>query len=103
MTKENIEVELPEGWKAVAYRLNTAYDYIFDQETGEIVHASGRAPSIRLIVERIQPRRIVLEETDITNAKYKSGFFATQPITFKDGIINLSDMENLWREVKENS
>jgi len=100
MTKQTIEVELPEGWKAITYRVPVKGEYVIN--SGQIKQAPIGMIGCWLIVEKIQPRRIVLEETNEINEQYKSGFYATQTITFKGGVINISDMKNLWREVKEN-
>jgi|SRR6187455_1549906 len=62
--KQEIEIEgLPNGWKPIAYRLPLENDkhVLVD---GLIFDAHGVAPIRQhLIVEKIQPRRIVLEET----------------------------------------
>jgi hypothetical protein len=101
MTKQTIEVEgLPEGWKAVAFRLPVTGEF-YVSVGGEVITACRCSEQPRLIVEKIQPRRIVLEETTELNEKYQSGFYATRLIAFKDGSINLYDMKYLWREVKE--
>ena len=103
MTKQTIEVEgLPEGWRAVAYRVPETGEYFLGDYSKE-VHKAVVCVQKAFILEKIQPRRIVLEETNEINEKYKSGFYATQTITFKGGVINISDMKNLWREVKEKS
>lgn len=63
MNQFTIEIpEVPEGWKPVAFRLPLeGEDYITID--GELVrHAVGRKSGPRLIVKKIQPRRIVLEE-----------------------------------------
>lgn len=97
--KHEIEIEgLPEGWKAVAYRVPAVHEYIFDQEAGIVVKSILRTPIIRLIVEKIPPRRIVLEETEEDNQiDGGSGIFYLQD--FKD--IKLWNQPKIWREVKE--
>jgi len=65
MTKHEIEIpDLPDGWRPVAYR---------NANTGEFVIGSGGVEQVRgsitktitryLIVEKIKPRRIVVEDT----------------------------------------
>lgn len=60
--KHEIEIEgLPEGWRAVAWRrLKNGDHYLNDK--GEIVRNEALI-IFALIVEKIKPRRIVLEET----------------------------------------
>ena len=61
MKTQTIEVEgLPEGWKAVAHRKPLKEEYILYGD--EICKPKGLMNRPWLIVEKIQPRRIVLEE-----------------------------------------
>jgi hypothetical protein len=64
--KHEIEIEgLPEGWRAVAWRrLKNGDHYLNDK--GEIVRNEALI-IFALIVEKIKPRRIVLEETEEDN------------------------------------
>lgn len=58
-----IEVEgLPEGWKAVAYRVPTNGETCWHQNFG--IYTATVSLTQCFIVEKIQPRRIVLEETN---------------------------------------
>ena len=58
-----IEVEgLPEGWKAVAYRVPTNGETCWHQSFG--IYTATVSLTQCFIVEKIQPRRIVLEETN---------------------------------------
>ena len=87
-----IEVEgLPEGWKAIAYRRPYPQEYILKSEGAMKVRIRGEQPW--LIIERIKPRRIVLEE--ISKEEYHR--------LFNDE--RCSDIYNMrgsyWREVKE--
>ena len=60
MKTQTIEVEgLPEGWKAVAYRVPVNGENFFYD--GKICNDKNQR-SEYLIVEKIQPHRIVLEE-----------------------------------------
>ena len=54
--------EVPEGWKPIAFRLPLeGEDYLATD--GELIqNAVGRKSGPRLIVEKIPPRRIVLED-----------------------------------------
>jgi hypothetical protein len=58
-----IEIEgLPEGWKAVAYRVPKGnIEFVFIEN---VVREAKPQDKKCLIVEKIQPHRIVLEETD---------------------------------------
>ena len=92
MTQQTIEVEgLPEGWKAVAYRCPRNYEKFFD---GEEIHTAGADMAFgHLIVEKIQPRRTVLEE--ISKEEYYRLF--NDELTVK-----IFDMAGrYWKEVKE--
>ena len=58
-----IEVEgLPEGWKAVAYRVPTNGETCWHQNFG--IYTATVSLTQCFIVEKIKPRRIVLEETN---------------------------------------
>lgn len=59
-----IEIEgLPEGWKPVSYGWpKKNVDYVFDGVGVKLF--IGKEDHALLIVEKIQPRRIVLEETN---------------------------------------
>jgi len=63
--KHEIEIEgLPEGWKAVAYRVpSIKKDEYTLSDDWDIVPAKGIKFPV-LIIEKIRPRRIVLEETE---------------------------------------
>ena len=58
-----IEIEgLPEGWKAIAYRVPKGnIEFVFIEN---VVRKAKPQDKKCLIVEKIQPRRIVLEETN---------------------------------------
>lgn len=51
-----------------------------------------------IMVKKIQPRRIVLEETEKDNFKYTNGFYANQVL---GNGIHIVDQPKIWREVKE--
>ncbi len=84
---------LPEGYRAVAYRRPVFGEYYFYNDGIQ----QGRTGSGQfLIVEKIKPRRIVLEETgeDTDPLLY-------QPIKI-DGLCVLMVMHNkIWRVVEE--
>lgn len=61
--KHEIEIEgLPEGWRAVAFRVPKDGESIIDF-SGDLRTVAGHYHHPRLIVERIKPRRVVLEDT----------------------------------------
>ena len=62
--KHEIEVlHLPEGWEPVAYRVPEVGEYYFGSKG--ITLARVQFDNLWLVVRKKQPRRIVLEETDI--------------------------------------
>ena len=64
--KHEIEIpDLPEGWEAVAYKVPEVGEYYFGP--GGITLARVKFENLWLVVRKKQPRRIVLEETDIDN------------------------------------
>ena len=94
--KHEIEIEgLPEGWRAVAYRRPVFGEYYFYNDDIQ----QGRTGSGQfLIVEKIKPRRIVIEETGEDNIRYTSGHYANQCISRG---VYVADQPKIWREVKE--
>ena len=98
MTEQTIDVTgLPEGWKAVAHRKPLKEEYILYGD--EICKPKGLMNRPWLIVEKIQPRRIVLEETYEDNSRYTSGLHETQFLA--NGDVRLHNLKKKWREVKE--
>ena len=93
MTKQTIEVEVPEGWKVKEYRMPNKGDYFWHQN--RVCVASSSFIDQRLIIEKIQPRRIVLEETG-----RKIDFSYTQNFKFGDELISVTS-SSVLREVKE--
>lgn len=94
MTKtHNIEIEgLPEGWRAVAYRRPVFGEYYFyndDIQQGKT--GSGQF----LIVEKIKPRRIVLEETEEPTK------WGIEQLIHLDGTTFTVNSHKIWREVRE--
>jgi len=60
------EIEIPdftEGWEPVAYRIPKAGEYYFGSQGVKLAHIDFE--NLWLVVRKKQPRRIVLEETDI--------------------------------------
>ena len=92
MTKQTIEVEVPEGWKVKEYRMPNKGDYFWHQN--RVCVASSSFIDQRLIIEKIQPRRIVLEETE-------EKYLGCQTL-YIDGTEIMIMTNKTWREVKEN-
>jgi len=98
MTKQTIEVDVPKGWKAVAYRAPLIGDY-YVRINGEVDKADHNFEYARLVVEKIQPRRMVLEETEEDNLHHGiENSWCNQH--FCNGLI-LFQQPKRWREVKE--
>ncbi len=102
MTEQTIDVTgLPEGWKAVAYRVPTNGETCWHQNFG--IYTATVSLTQCFIVEKIQPRRIVLEETNEERRICYGEWYESQegklmrwPYGGKtDG------KHRVWREVKE--
>ena len=85
---------LPEGWRVKEYRMPNKGDYFWYQN--RVCVASSSFIDQRIIIEKTQPRRIVLEETEESNAKFQDAW-CTQH--FSNGVI-LTQQPKKWREVK---
>ena len=103
MTQHTIKIEgLQEGWKAVAYRRPIGnIEYVFID--GEIRQAKP-TDGVCLIVEKIQPRRIVLEETGEERSVsygdwYEDDLGRVNQWLNKD--YGSSRCVKIWKEVKE--
>ena len=100
-TKHEIEIpDLPDGWRAVAYRRLKNGDFYLNEQC-EIVE-NYALKIFALIVEKIKPRRIVLEETDeirrVNNGEYyyHNGYALCWPFP------SPTDLEfKIWRVVEE--
>lgn len=86
MTTHNIEIEgLPEGYKAIAIT-----------PIGNIDSSCSMSSILHL--EKIPPRRIVLEETEEDN-EMDGKFYKDQG--FMQGKVLVVSQPKIWREVKE--
>ena len=64
--KHEIEIpDLPEGWEPVAYRVPEEGEYYLSRHGFEQATDEWPDRPAAIIVRKKQPRRIVLEETDI--------------------------------------
>ena len=103
MTKQTIEVELPEGWKVKEYRMPNKGDYFWYQN--RVCVASSSFIDQRLIIEKIQPRRIVLEEVRCDYNVMPGEFYGDEIAGFHknnhdEEAITLHLPKTVWREVK---
>ena len=104
-TKHEIEIpDLPEGWRAVAYRAaRRGIDHVL--RNGQVTVYRGFSDAVDLlIVEKIKPRRVVLEETDETREAIFGEYFFS-PDNMKVTVWSYSDPSNgkhkIWRVVEE--
>ena len=107
-TKHKIEIpNLPEGWLAVAYRLARQGEYYWN---GVTVYRALEDHNVylhahRIIVEKIQPRRIVLEETGETRQAVTGDWVQSNgfPDNFQrwDYQEPSSDKYKIWRVAEE--
>lgn len=105
-TKQMIEVEgLPEGWKATEFRPPKDGENFFLPASGILTaKIDFLRHEARLIVEKIQPRRIVLEETNDVFGIRKSGYrvYSSGIVQHIENAVGSDIGEKIWREVKEN-
>jgi hypothetical protein len=93
---------MPEGWRIIAFRLPLPGEHFFSSDRGKIcpVHMHHHTP--KLIVERITPLRMVLEDTGLSlgiGENRQSEGFAVLDVR----MIGVVPMETwrVWREVKK--
>ena len=91
MITQTIEVEVPEGWKVKEYRMPNKGDYFWHQN--RVCVASSSFIDQRLIIEKIKPRRIVLEETEEKH-------LGCQTLYIDDTEFMIMT-DKVWREVNE--
>ena len=92
--KHEIEIpDLPEGWEAVAYRVPVEGEYYLGSSGVKLCESSF--DTVWLIVRKKQPRRIVLEETDID-----AGLDWNDSIHLDDIIIQI-DSAKSWKIVED--
>lgn len=104
MKTETIGVEgLPKGWKAVAYRVPQHNEFILcDEGVMQAINGLIKHKSPGLILEKIQPRRIVLEETNEYRQVNDGEWYenSTSGFAIWRGRESISRFK-IWREVKE--
>lgn len=96
-TKHEIEIpDLPEGWRAVAYRAaRRGIDHVL--RNGQVTVYRGFSDAVDLlIVEKIKPLRIVLEETE------ERANCGTEQLKFAKGTTVTVNSHKIWRVVEGN-
>lgn len=98
--KHEIEIEgLPEGWRAVAFRVPKEGEYFITPSGLLMLAEDGSIIDGRLIVQKTKPRRIVLEETEEDNKHLlNSPMYANQWVNLDILLVN---QPKIWRVVKE--
>ena len=92
---------LPEGWRAVAYRVPKGnIEFVFIEN---VVREAKPQDKKCLIVEKIQPRRIVLDETAEVRKVKRNEYYIDRKGNLAFWSINCESIEkyNIVREVKE--
>lgn len=95
MNRHDIDIEgLPEGWAPVAFRIAKYAEHYFEPVFNRVECAGfGDMDDPKIIVEKIQPRRIVLEETEDKH-------LGCQTLYINDTEFMIMT-DKVWREVKE--
>ncbi len=103
MTTQKIEIEgLPEGWKAKEFRLGEINEPYFDPATKSICRLLLGSTVGVLIVEKIQPSRIVFESTtESRKAKFGDWIYNNGAIEQWRSEKKSQSTYKIWREVKE--
>jgi len=101
---DGIEIPgLPEGWKPVAYRNPKKGEWLLTL-FGGLVQSEGAHPGLFLIVEKLKPKRIVLEYTGEIR-RPEVGEYAQ----YGDSFTLCRDQDRwgceheIWRKVKEDA
>lgn len=93
--KHEIDVpDLPEGWRAVAYRrpiMNVDYILL----NGDVMLCDFNGVVEYLIIEKIKPRRIVLEETEEPTK------WGIEQLIHLDGTTFTVNSHKIWRVLHE--
>lgn len=99
--KQTIDIPgLPEGWRAVAYRLPKKGERCWLPGFTKIMESGMNYNDVHwFIVEKIQPRRIVLEETDEDNGRDTTNQYYAQHFD-TIGVV-LPNKSKIWRQVKD--
>lgn len=103
-TKHEIEIpDLPEGWRAVAYRAaRRGIDHVL--RNGQVTVYRGFSDAVDLlIVEKIKPHRIILEETsEIREVEFGEYFYHPSSAQIKCWSLPYASDETykIWRVVE---
>ena len=101
-TKHEIEIpDLPEGWRAVAYRAaRRGIDHVL--RNGQVTVYRGFSDAVDLlIVEKIKPRRIVFEYVGIDKPRIGDYIFHVGGFHMCDDPDNFGSDHQIWRVVEE--
>lgn len=100
MTKHTTKIEgLPEGWEPVAYRRPQRGEHYIERNANVCLAPYDCLDSF-LILERIKPRRIVLEETNETRKAKPGEYYEFQGLHFNNNDYETMGAYNIWREVE---
>ena len=101
--KHEIDISgLPEGYRAVAYRIGEIDECCLDPRTGEILKLFLTTDVRVIIVEKIQPRRIVLEETgEVRRPKEGEYVFNNGNLCLCRKPERWGNEHQIWRTVEE--
>lgn len=99
MTQQTIEIEgLPEGWKAVAYRVPNIGEFLLGDD-GQVWLVQDEQECKQIIVEKIQLRR--LEETDEIRVPDIGEWYESSCGSIVECVgVKYAECK-IWREVKE--
>lgn len=103
-TKHEIEIpDLPDGWRAVAYRIPVEdVDYVFIAYRNEVQLCDWETKTYKaLIVEKIKPRRIVFEYAGIGKPRIGDYLFDRGNLCMCPDPDNFGSNHQIWRIVEE--
>jgi len=97
--KYYVDIEgLPKGWKPVAYRAPLLHENYLS--CNRVETANSNLLNFWLVVEKIQPRMIVLEETWELRQAVKGEFCEEGDVFFRNQHESTMGKYKIWREVK---
>jgi len=103
MSKQNVEIDIPDGWEYLDYRKPGVSDYFL--EGGCAIEAESAYLHSRIILTKKKPLRRVFELTDETKDFASDGDFISDDLTSGIDIWMLVDGINaphyIWKEIKE--
>ena len=101
-TKHEIEIpDLPEGWRAVAFREPRLGEHYLSDINTVIRSNFNNCGESNLIVEKIKPRRIILEYVGIGKPRIGDYIFHRGEFSECDDPDNFGSNHQIWRIVEE--